>query len=131
MSNNHFYIKKNEIKEQINNENRILNERTNFFLLANTLLGSLISNNKDIKDNIFILIALIMLIINIVWLLLSCQSKRVIIKLIDKLKDRGDELYELIDVQLIKYLKPTELLAIMPLIFVILWLFLIIIRIFD
>lgn len=116
-----------ELWKQINIENEILNARTNFFLLANTLLA--VINYKGNDQVQYVCLAII--ITDIIWLLSSYQSKKVILKLIKELKE--DKIYKLIDSQLcnIELLRPTELLSIiLPCIFIIAW-SLIIINIFS
>ncbi len=123
-------IDQKELWKQINIENEILNTRTNFFLLANTLLA--VINYKGNDQAKYVCLAII--ITDIIWLLSSYQSKKVILKLIKELKElKEDKIYKLIDSQLcnIELLRPTELLSIiLPCIFIIAWL-LIIINIFS
>lgn len=129
------YNMNDKLYEQLNNENKIFNERTNFFLLANTFLSTV--NFGGNSQAIFVCFALIL--VDIIWLLSSRQSIKVILKFIDEIEKEEEKLglqpkiYEIIGNQLCgcKRLRPTELLGLLPYIFLISWLVIILNIIFG
>lgn len=120
-----------EIRKRMFEQSIHLNNRTNSFLIVNSILIAGIQLNK--QSTLTLLILIVGLVLAIIWLLDSVQSRLIIKELSIHYHKDDNEVDKLVEnKKFCKGLRPTDIFTLwVPIIFLVVWIILIFIVIFQ